>query len=65
MGSDGGAVSALRGGPAAPVVPSPEAAALEEIAATLRAVDPDDLSPRAALDLVATLTKKLTTAAKD
>jgi DNA mismatch repair ATPase MutS len=31
-----------------------------EIVAALREVDPDDLSPRAALDLVATLRKKLT-----
>jgi DNA mismatch repair protein MutS len=31
-----------------------------EVLAELRAVDPDDLSPRAALDLVARLTKKLT-----
>ncbi len=33
---------------------------LREVLAELRAVDPDDLSPRAALDLVARLTKKLT-----
>jgi hypothetical protein len=35
-------------------------AAADEILAALRAVDPDDLSPRAALDLVAELRKKLT-----
>ena len=33
---------------------------IAEVLAELRAVDPDDLSPRAALDLVARLTKKLT-----
>ncbi len=36
--------------------------AADEVAATLRAVDPDELSPRAALDLVAELKKKLTLA---
>jgi DNA mismatch repair protein MutS len=40
--------------------PSPEQTALEEVAATLRAVEPDDLSPRQALDLVTSLAKKLT-----
>jgi hypothetical protein len=35
-------------------------AAADEVVAALRAVDPDDLSPRAALDLVAELRKKLT-----
>jgi DNA mismatch repair protein MutS len=34
--------------------------AADEVAAALRAVDPDELSPRAALDLVAALRKKLT-----
>jgi DNA mismatch repair protein MutS len=34
----------------------------DEVAAALLAVDPDDLSPRAALDLVADLRKKLTSA---
>jgi hypothetical protein len=34
--------------------------ALTEVAATLRATDPDELSPRAAHDLVAALVKKLT-----
>ncbi len=34
--------------------------AADEVLATLRALDVDDLSPRAALDLLATLTKKLT-----
>jgi len=42
----------------------PEASrrAADEVAAALRAVDPDELSPRAALDLVAYLRKKLTEA---
>ncbi|HSZ81331.1 MAG TPA: DNA mismatch repair protein MutS [Polyangia bacterium] len=40
--------------------PDPAAAAVAEVLAELRAVDPDELSPRAALDLVARLTKKLT-----
>ena len=40
--------------------PDPGAVAAAEVLAELRAVDPDDLSPRAALDLVARLTKKLT-----
>jgi DNA mismatch repair protein MutS len=35
------------------------AAAVADVIETLRALDPDDLSPRAALDLVARLTKKL------
>jgi DNA mismatch repair protein MutS len=35
------------------------AAAAVDVIETLRALDPDDLSPRAALDLVARLTKKL------
>jgi len=34
--------------------------AVDEVAAALRAVDPDELSPRAALDLVVELRKKLT-----
>jgi DNA mismatch repair protein MutS len=34
----------------------------DEVAAALRAVDPDDLSPRAAWDLLSTLIKKLTPA---
>jgi DNA mismatch repair protein MutS len=42
----------------APLAPTPDGAVAEVIAA-LRGVDPDDLSPRAALDLVARLTKKL------
>jgi DNA mismatch repair protein MutS len=37
----------------------PAAAAVAEVIELLRAVDPDDLSPRAALDLVERLTKKL------
>jgi len=37
-----------------------EAAANAEVVAALRGVDPDELSPRAALDLLATLRKKLT-----
>jgi DNA mismatch repair protein MutS len=45
--------------PAAPARPRSGAAA-DEVLATLRALDVDDLSPRAALDLLATLTKKLT-----
>jgi len=40
--------------------PDPAAGAAAEVLAELRAVDPDELSPRAALDLVARLTKKLT-----
>jgi DNA mismatch repair protein MutS len=40
-----------------------EAAAEAEVIAALRGVDPDDLSPRAALDLVTRLTKKLTPSA--
>jgi DNA mismatch repair protein MutS len=43
-------------GPARGPVTDP---AVEEVIAALRAVDPDDLSPRAALDLLARLTKKL------
>jgi DNA mismatch repair protein MutS len=46
--------------PAPPVAPVAPVGALAEIAETLRAVDPDELSPRAALDLVARLKKKLT-----
>jgi hypothetical protein len=44
-------------GPALPAGVNGDAAA--EVLATLRALDPDDLSPRAALDLLARLTKKL------
>ncbi|HVR03126.1 MAG TPA: DNA mismatch repair protein MutS, partial [Polyangia bacterium] len=51
------------GGPlpaAAPPAPiGVPAGAAAEVIEALRAVDPDDLSPRAALDLVARLTKKL------
>ncbi len=43
--------------PAAPPLLADPAAA--EVIETLRALDPDDLSPRAALDLLARLTKKL------
>jgi DNA mismatch repair protein MutS len=55
----------LFGGPAAAPVAataaaSRESAVLQEIAVTLRALDPDELSPRAAHDLLAELTKKLT-----
>jgi DNA mismatch repair protein MutS len=39
--------------------PTAEAGAVAEIVEALRAVDPDDLSPRAALDLVARLAGKL------
>jgi DNA mismatch repair protein MutS len=47
--------------PAGTALPADGAAAVAaEIIETLRAVDADDLSPRAALDLVARLTKKLT-----
>jgi len=49
--------------PAAPPAATPShglpAGAVAEVIEALRAVDPDDLSPRAALDLVARLTKKL------
>jgi hypothetical protein len=48
---------------AAPVAPSPAGVspeAIAEVIEALRAIDADDLSPRAALDLVARLTKKLT-----
>ena len=47
---------------AASGAPPPEAGseADDEVLATLRGLDVDDLSPRAALDLLATLTKKLT-----
>ena len=38
----------------------PQDPALAEVAATLRATDPDELSPRAAHDLVTALVKKLT-----
>ena len=38
----------------------PMSPALTEVAATLRATDPDELSPRAAHDLVTALVKKLT-----
>jgi hypothetical protein len=34
--------------------------ALSEVVALLKAVDPDELSPRAAHDLIAELAKKLT-----
>src|SRR5450432_1629188 len=44
----------------APRPAGPSDAAVAEVIETLRAVDADDLSPRAALDLVARLTKKLT-----
>jgi DNA mismatch repair protein MutS len=43
--------------PAAPVVPEPGVA---EVAETLRAVDPDDLSPRAAHQMLVELKRKLT-----
>jgi DNA mismatch repair protein MutS len=47
----------------APAIVTPPAApadlAILEVIEALRAVDPDDLSPRAALDLLARLTKKL------
>jgi DNA mismatch repair protein MutS len=62
------------GSPAPAPVPAPageaahrarlEQALLEDVATTLRAVDPDELSPRAALDLITELTKKLTTPRK-
>jgi len=39
---------------------SPPDPVLSEVAATLRATDPDELSPRAAHDLLAALVKKLT-----
>jgi DNA mismatch repair protein MutS len=48
-----------QGGPHDAVQTASDAAA-DEVLAALRAVDPDDLSPRAALDLVAELRKKLT-----
>jgi DNA mismatch repair protein MutS len=38
----------------------PEARAAAEVLAALRGLDPDELSPRAALDLVAALARKLT-----
>jgi DNA mismatch repair protein MutS len=44
----------------APMPPGVAAAAVAEVVAALRAIDPDELSPRAALDLVAELAKKLT-----
>jgi DNA mismatch repair ATPase MutS len=40
-------------------------AALRELAAALRAVDPDELSPRAAWDLLAAWRKKLTTSDRE
>jgi DNA mismatch repair protein MutS len=54
--------TASRGTPAAEssVASAAERARADEVIAALRAIDPDDLSPRAALDLVTTLTKKLT-----
>jgi DNA mismatch repair protein MutS len=54
-----------------PAAPRPEAErptadpAVDEVVAALRAVDPDDLSPRAAWDLLHGLRKKLTTAPKN
>ncbi|HEY2728383.1 MAG TPA: DNA mismatch repair protein MutS [Polyangia bacterium] len=47
------------GGPPPAAPPAAPAGAAAEVIEALRAVDPDDLSPRAALDLVARLTKKL------
>ncbi|HXU82120.1 MAG TPA: hypothetical protein VN914_12030, partial [Polyangia bacterium] len=44
-----------------PISPTlPTLAALREVAEALKRVDPDELSPRAAWDLVAELRKKLT-----
>ncbi len=59
--------SAAAAVPAQPAAVTVEAgdgrpSAADEVAATLRAVDPDELSPRAALDLVVELRKKLTSA---
>jgi DNA mismatch repair protein MutS len=46
--------------PAAPAAAGVSPEAVAEVIEALRAIDADDLSPRAALDLVARLTKKLT-----
>jgi DNA mismatch repair protein MutS len=56
------APSAATAGPTPVTVEAedPALSAADEVAATLRAVDPDELSPRAALDLVVELRKKLT-----
>jgi DNA mismatch repair protein MutS len=48
---------------AAPAVKVAEAPEIAEVLAILRRTEPDDLSPRAALDLVAELRRKLTEAA--
>ena len=45
--------------------PLPSDPAVDEVVAALRAVDPDDLSPRAAWDLLHGLIKKLTSAPKN
>jgi hypothetical protein len=47
----------LFSGSSGPGLPDP---AVAEVIARLKAVDPDELSPRAAHDLVAELSKKLT-----
>jgi DNA mismatch repair protein MutS len=46
--------------PAAPAAKAVEAPEIAEVLAMLRRTDPDDLSPRAALDLVTELRRKLT-----
>ena len=46
--------------PAGPAAPTPEDASFREILDRLRAVDPDELSPRAAHDLLSELVRKLT-----
>jgi hypothetical protein len=48
--------------PAAPAPPAPDAA-VAEVISRLKAVDPDDLSPRAAHELLSELAKKLTPSA--